>query len=344
MSIFDLHRDVLADYRDFVRSFLVIADEKARRFVDKALEEEARLWPGFLAQVSPSYATGLTVMELARHGAITAETAEVFQRPDGSPFTLYRHQEEAIRRAVTGQSFIVTSGTGSGKSLCYFLPVVDSLIRQPHTQDRVAALVVYPMNALVNSQYQALKNLKEQYERRMGMAFPVTLAKCTGETRDAEREEMRRRPPQILLTNYVMAELLLVRPEDQRFLDRASGGLRFLVFDELHTYRGRQGADVAMLVRRLKERCAAPGLIHVGTSATMVAHPAASTEDRRQAVAEFVIALLRPFLRDRARDRGNAVSVHRRRPAVAGGSDCRIVSPDRKRPGRFQEASTGSMA
>jgi ATP-dependent helicase YprA (DUF1998 family) len=52
-----------------------------------------------------------------------------------------------------------------------------------------------------------------------------------------------------LLTNYVMAELLLVRPEDQRFLDRAGGGLRFLVFDELHTYRGRQGADVAMLIR-----------------------------------------------------------------------------------------------
>ena len=57
MNIFELHRDVLADYRDFVRSFLMIADEKARRFVDKALEEEARLWPDFLVQVSPSYAT-----------------------------------------------------------------------------------------------------------------------------------------------------------------------------------------------------------------------------------------------------------------------------------------------
>jgi ATP-dependent helicase YprA (DUF1998 family) len=76
-----------------------------------------------------------------------------------------------------------------------------------------------------------------------------------------------------MLTNYVMAELMLVRPEDQRFLDRVGGGLRFLVFDELHTYRGRQGADVAMLIRRLKERCAAPGLVHVGTSATMVANP-----------------------------------------------------------------------
>lgn len=69
----------------------------------------------------------------------------------------------------------------------------------------------------------------------------------------------------------MMSELTLVRPQDQRFLDAAGGGLRFLVFDELHTYRGRQGADVAMLIRRLKERAAAPGLIHVGTSATMVA-------------------------------------------------------------------------
>jgi len=286
MNIFDLHREVLADYRDFVRSFLVIADEKARQFVEKALEEEARLWPDFLVQVSPSYAIGSSVDQLSQQGEITTETAVVFQK-DGKPFTLYRHQEQAIRKALAGESFVVTSGTGSGKSLCYFLPIVESLIRQPDTGNRAAALVVYPMNALVNSQHQALKALKEQYERRSGKPFPVTFAKYTGDTRDTEREEMRQRPPQILLTNYVMAELLLVRPEDQRFLDRAGGGLRFLVFDELHTYRGRQGADVAMLVRRLKERCAAPGVVHVGTSATMVSHPTASAEDRRRAVADF---------------------------------------------------------
>lgn len=90
-----------------------------------------------------------------------------------------------------------------------------------------------------------------------------------------------------MLTNYVMAELLLVRPEDQRFLDRAGGGLRFLVFDELHTYRGRQGADVSMLIRHLKERAAGPNLIHVGTSATMVSNREATPSQRRQAVAEF---------------------------------------------------------
>ena len=66
MNIFNLHRDVLADYRDFVRSFLVVADEKARRFVDKALEEEARLWPHFLVQVSPSYHTRRWIVKNAR--------------------------------------------------------------------------------------------------------------------------------------------------------------------------------------------------------------------------------------------------------------------------------------
>jgi Lhr-like helicase/RNA polymerase subunit RPABC4/transcription elongation factor Spt4 len=132
-----------------------------------------------------------------------------------------------------------------------------------------------------------LATLKERYEGRTGKPFPVRFAKYTGETSEAAREEIRQKPPQILLTNYVMAELLLVRPEDQRFLDRVGGGVRFLVFDELHTYRGRQGADVAMLVRRLKARCAAPDLVHIGTSATMIARREASSQERRQSVAEF---------------------------------------------------------
>jgi ATP-dependent helicase YprA (DUF1998 family) len=296
MSVFDLHSQVLTDYRDFVRSFFTIADDRAREFVDQAIDEEARLWPDPLIQVSPSYARSATVDELAARGLILEETARIFRTPDGDPFHLYQHQVEAIELGRAGQSFVVTTGTGSGKSLTYFLPIVSSLLRQPPTGDRVAALVVYPMNALVNSQIQALEKLKEGYQRWMGRAFPVSFARYTGETSDMAREAMRQHPPQIILTNYVMAELMLVRPEDQRFLDRVGGGLRFLVFDELHTYRGRQGADVAMLIRRLKERCAAPGLVHVGTSATMVASPNATPEQRRTTVAEFAQRLFgHPF-------------------------------------------------
>lgn len=287
MSVFDLHSQVLADYRDFVRSFFTVADDRAREYVERALVEEARLWPDFLLQVSPSYVRTNTVDELAGRGELRKETAQFFRTSEGDAYRLYQHQVEALELAGRRDSYIVTSGTGSGKSWTYFVPIVDQLLSQPNTGDRVAALIIYPMNALVNSQFQALENLRQNYQRRTGRDFPVTFAKYTGDTQESGRQVLRQRPPQILLTNYVMTELLLVRPEDQRFLDRAGGGLRFLVVDELHTYRGRQGADVAMLVRRLKERCAAPDLISVGTSATMVTNRNATPLQRRIAVAEF---------------------------------------------------------
>jgi ATP-dependent helicase YprA (DUF1998 family) len=167
----------------------VIADEKDRRFVDKAPEEEARLWSDFLVQVSPSYATAAPADQLEQQGRITGESSAIFQRPDGKPFTLYRHQEEAIRKVLGGERFVVTNGTGSGKSLCYVLPIADRMIRQANTAERVATLVVYPMNALVNSQYRTLKRLKEQYERRTRKPFPVTFAKYP-ENERCERNEM----------------------------------------------------------------------------------------------------------------------------------------------------------
>ena len=286
-TIFDLHKRVLKDYSDFVGSFFLIADDRARTFVEKAIKEEASLWPDPLIQVSPCYAAGGLLTDLARERLIQPTTATIFGGVSNKPLRLYRHQDDAIRKALRGESFVLTSGTGSGKSLCYFLPIVESLLRQPETGGRVAALLVYPMNALVNSQYQTLERLKKRFEDTQKKPFPITFAKYTGDTLNEERDRMRQHPPQVMLTNYVMAELLLVRREDQRFLEGSGGGLRFLVFDELHTYRGRQGADVAMLVRRLKERCAGENLVHIGTSATMVGGSTTSSEKRREVVRDF---------------------------------------------------------
>ncbi len=285
MSVFTLHQRVLEDYQGFVRSFLWIRDERIRAFVERELVETARLWPEPLLQLSPAYRLDATPDELVEQGLLHPETARVFRRRDGSAYRLYRHQVEAVRLAREGKSFVVTSGTGSGKTLCFLIPIVDAVLRNPHLP-RPTAFLVYPMNALANSQLQALRELKQSYENRTGRPFPIRFARYTGETPEEEREAIRRNPPHILLTNYVMAELMLVRPEDRPLL--ATGdGLVFLVFDELHTYRGRQGADVAMLVRRLKARLARSPVIHIGTSATLVAGPQATPEERRRAVAEF---------------------------------------------------------
>ena len=97
---------------------------------------------------------------------------------------------------------------------------------------------------------------------------PCAFARYTGQEKGAEREAIRSNPPDILLTNYMMLELLLTRRED-RELVRAAQGLRFLVFDELHTYRGRQGADVALLIRRCRQAFGGHDIICIGTSATM---------------------------------------------------------------------------
>ncbi len=300
MSIFDLHETLIRTYRDFVRSYLTIADPRIREFVDQqVMHDKGELWPEPLLQLSPSYQPAQTLDALAQQGAIHPTTAAIFRTPDGATLRLHQHQADALDLAAQGRSFVVTSGTGSGKSLCYFIPIADFVLRQNLLRPQhVVALVVYPMNALVNSQLDALQRFKAQYERRHGVGtFPLTFAKYTGETPEEERQRLRQNPPHILLTNYVMVELLMLRFADRGLL--GENALRFLVFDELHTYRGRQGADVAMLVRRLKARSAAEGLIHIGTSATMVADRTSTPEQRRATIADFAARFFgHPFTAD----------------------------------------------
>src|SRR5206468_5907341 len=124
------------------------------------------------------------------------------------------------------------------------------------------------MNALANSQQGELKKfLSHGFKDQRG---PVTFERYTGQEDDEAREKIAKNPPDIILTNYVMLELMLTRPFERRLVDAAKG-LKFLVLDELHTYRGRQGADVAMLVLRTRESLHATSLQCVGTSATLAA-------------------------------------------------------------------------
>ncbi|HEY6408162.1 MAG TPA: DEAD/DEAH box helicase, partial [Ktedonobacteraceae bacterium] len=196
----------------------------------------------------------------------------------GRPLRLHRHQSEAISVARSGASYVLTTGTGSGKSLAYIVPIVDYVLRHGSGKG-IQAIVVYPMNALANSQLKELeKFLCLGYPDKKG---PVTFARYTGQESEEERERIRANRPDILLTNYVMLELILTRSVDKPLI--ADTTLRFLVLDELHTYRGRQGADVALLVRRVKNRMATDELQYVGTSATLVG--VGTYEERQRGVA-----------------------------------------------------------
>jgi ATP-dependent helicase YprA (DUF1998 family) len=152
MDVFDLDAALVKDYERFARSFTKIRAADIRAQVD-ALYGVRRFWPDPLITINPHFERSARIQDLVAEGSLHKYTADIF-RLDEEPITLYRHQAQAVAKAAAGQSFVVTTGTGSGKSLCFFIPIIDAAIkaRIAGEQRRTRAIVVYPMNALANSQ------------------------------------------------------------------------------------------------------------------------------------------------------------------------------------------------
>ncbi|WP_313949962.1 DEAD/DEAH box helicase [Frankia casuarinae] len=175
-------------------------------------------WPDPWISLNPAFASGGTVDELVGTGLLHPDCGRFFRvkrdsgDPGGRSLTLYRHQREAIEAARDGSSYVLTTGTGSGKSLSYIVPVVDSVLRDPRP-NRISAIVVYPMNALANSQLHELKKYLEWGIPVDGRS--VTFDRYTGQDLAESRQRILDRRPDILLTNYVMLEYILTRPPSQ---------------------------------------------------------------------------------------------------------------------------------
>ncbi|HWQ36643.1 MAG TPA: DEAD/DEAH box helicase [Blastocatellia bacterium] len=290
MNIFDFRNRLIADYASYVKSFIQIRNHRISDYVKQQLNAGV-FYPEPLIQLNPSFARGKTVEELVAGGVLHPECANIFRKDkagtisSGRPLNLHQHQAEAIYAARDGRNYVLTTGTGSGKSLAYIVPIVNHVLEYGSGKG-IQAIVVYPMNALANSQFGELeKFLRKGYPDG---CEPVRFDKYTGQEDEEERKRIIQHPPDILLTNYVMLELILTRPAEQKIIE-AARGLRFLVLDELHTYRGRQGADVALLVRRVRDRLQAQELQCVGTSATIAG--GGSFDEQRAEVARVATQL-----------------------------------------------------
>jgi len=184
MNVFELRKRLIADYGNFVRSFFHIQDRRIHQKVEEELAA-GLLWPEPLIQLNPSFEPGAWIDELVNDSTLHAECRRIFrkekQRMEGSgqgkPLRLHKHQTDAIKVARTGHNYVLTTGTGSGKSLAYIIPIVDYVLR--HGSGRgIQAIVVYPMNVLANSQEGELeKFLCHDYPSGKG---PVTFARYTG--------------------------------------------------------------------------------------------------------------------------------------------------------------------
>src|SRR5215217_18038 len=162
MDVFDPDRVLVRDYSEFARSFTNIKAEDIRGSLE-AVYAEGRFWPEPLLQLNPHYKSGGSIRDLVRDGTLDQGCAAYFRDSAGDEIDrtlkLRRHQREAIVKAAARKSFVVTTGTGSGKSLCFFIPIVDAAIRAKRAGEgaRTRAIVVYPMNALANSQLGELE-------------------------------------------------------------------------------------------------------------------------------------------------------------------------------------------
>ncbi len=290
---FALNNQARETYEQYLRATVNMAEPRLREFVDAELSR-GLLWPDPYLQISPKFTPGISLGELAGKGKIHPRTAHFF----GEGMVLHQHQMEALEHGLEGRSFAVATGTGSGKSLTYLLPIVDHIFRQRESGSSdlkfsPTALLIYPMNALINSQHQSLEGYAERYEQNTGEQCPIRFGMYTGQTRHEVRDDVINDPPHILLTNYMMFDLILLRPAERSLFAAMTQHLRTMVVDELHFYRGRQGADVAMLLRRLRQRATATSgreVQMIGTSATIASE--GGRAERRETIARSASLLL----------------------------------------------------
>lgn len=219
---------------------------------------------------------------------------------DASP---YEHQIAAWQYllAPQAQSVVVTSGTGSGKTECFMVPILNRLVTE-HLQRRaklvgVRALFLYPLNALIQSQRERLNAWTSRFDDgvRFCLYNGLTPNKVKQEQRDkspnevVDREVLRAAPPPVLVTNPTMLEYMLVRAQDAPILDASKGKLEWVVLDEAHTYIGSQAAELALLLRRVLHAfdVKADNVRFVATSATIGGEPGKSAEELRGFIAKL---------------------------------------------------------
>src|SRR5579883_1568209 len=310
MNPITLAKEIEERYRRYLKTTFYFKDPLLRASFEGALDS-GRLAKGPYLEATPIFKRTATPRRLLTE-LLGAEPEHGFMGALQGERPLYHHQEESIRRAFAGHNLVVATGTGSGKTESFLYPILLHLYQEFQARTLcpgVRALVLYPMNALANDQRERLGEICKRL-KAMNSGFRFTFGQYIGETpenendsmrkaRDqlAERErkgysvvqnqqvvhgelvlrsEMRNAPPHVLLTNYSMLEYLLLRPDDSPlFDDGRAQWWTFLVLDEAHQYRGARGIEMAMLLRRLKQRLREGGRREsfrcLATSATLIA-------------------------------------------------------------------------
>jgi very-short-patch-repair endonuclease len=301
-------KDVIDQFGRYLLTTFPVADERLSQQIRDRLKHnidgDPLLYKGPYVYLNRPFKPGPQMADLIAEGRLHPVMKSVFPYP-----ALHYHQAEALEAIQDGHHLVLSTGTGSGKTEAFMLPIIDHCLqlRDENAPAGVVAVLVYPMNALVNDQLDRLRwslagtgvtfgrytgeTAREFPETTYRMNAPVNYTSTqstmhkSGEANFGsenlpipweecfDQATIRNEKPRILLTNYAQLEYLMLRDKDLHLLRDAP--LRFIVFDEVHTYTGALGSEVACLVRRLRDvaRKSSDEVTMIGTSATVSDDP-----------------------------------------------------------------------
>lgn len=286
-------KNLKSGFIDYITTTFHITDPVYKAALRTELSRDGFLTKGPYLDMNGSYKAGRSLRELMDLGLVsrrfeTLEPVGEKERELKIERPLYLHQEKALLKADAGNNLIVTTGTGSGKTECFLLPILQTLLSEEDAGtlgNGVRAILIYPMNALANDQMKRMRAIMkghpqitfgiytgntEQTERKARAKFHENYGRdaVVLENELISREQMRETPPHILITNYSMLEYMMLRPKDDKVFSGAK--LRYIVLDEAHVYKGTTGMETAMLMRRLRARISTRDSVQfILTSATL---------------------------------------------------------------------------
>ena len=273
-----------------LRNYLSIKMESDEAFVHGPVLEQMFAW---------ETETSFTMQELSDKGLLSKAVIEALDSENNGRYRFnkdwypFKHQDKAWHGLLTtkAQSRIITSGTGSGKTECFMIPVIEDLYRETLQSKSpltgVRALFLYPLNALINSQRERLNAWTQHFngDIRFCLFNGKTPENLDSKARQRQqvcpqevmsRQGLREDPAQILVTNGTMLEYMLIRQADAPIIEKSKGKLRWIVLDEAHTYVGSQAAELALQLRRVMQafEVEPENVRFVATSATIAGEEA----------------------------------------------------------------------
>lgn len=277
-------KEIRNEFINYITTSYYISDSILREQFESKIRK--LLTKGPIIEINGSFEKGSTLRDLINERVLCQSFSEIESRKSGEGLydiklpldrNLYLHQEQAIRKCVSGQNLVVSTGTGSGKTETFLIPILNELLKEKESGTLgpgVRAILIYPMNALANDQLKRIREILLKFES-------ITFGVYNGATEHNEeqaqklyeamyedemipelrkrlqnevisREDLQQNPPHILFTNYAMLEHMLLRPNDAKVFNNSN--FKYIILDEAHVYYGSTGMETAMLIRRLKAR------------------------------------------------------------------------------------------